>query len=326
MRKQPIFSEPKRTRTSKKVAVQYGRHNIYHLDNYKDTKEVRSKLEPDSISYDYIDIDKFIESSNSAKSSVCDYLKNLFILSDTPLRLCYERQYEGDFRKSSKKYIKNDDNENDWKHKKMRLPQGNIKRFQIVDNKHNSVRNSKFGSGENKGKKKGKKHKKHSSGSEDSKETQASSEEENRGRKNRKKKPKNSNERKQENSDETDIKHEDSASASFEKWKNYKEDSKSDKDIPKKKTKKKKKKHTKELEDTKRKTIQVEDTYFMQGNKIYHSTGKSKKKVDDLDKRRRLENFMPKRYHWDPSEIHNLGYYWFNGPKGLHPEPKPLSN
>ncbi|XP_075989872.1 uncharacterized protein LOC142985532 isoform X2 [Anticarsia gemmatalis] len=41
----------------------------------------------------------------------------------------------------------------------------------------------------------------------------------------------------------------------------------------------------------------------------------------DNDGRKRLPYFLPKRYHWKPREIHHLGYYWFDGPKGTFPSP-----
>lgn len=65
----------------------------------------------------------------------------------------------------------------------------------------------------------------------------------------------------------------------------------------------------------KRKGLKKEDSSkfrFLQGNKMY--------KPEDF--RRRMPYFMPKRYHWREEEFHNLGYYWFNGPKGKYPYPE----
>ncbi|XP_050556586.1 uncharacterized protein LOC118281253 [Spodoptera frugiperda] len=63
---------------------------------------------------------------------------------------------------------------------------------------------------------------------------------------------------------------------------------------------------------------------LLQGNKLYSRTDKLDSK-HSASKRRRLEQFMPKRYHWDASEIHDLGYFWYNGPRGIYPAPKALS-
>ncbi|KAJ8706618.1 hypothetical protein PYW07_012696 [Mythimna separata] len=181
-----------------------------------------------------------------------------------------------------------------------------MKRFRIVDNVRNSVRNPKFGSEEYHGKKESSKKKKkmYSSESEESGSAEANSE-------------MSKEKEESKNSEEIQINknEDDSNENSFEKIT-------SDEDIPKKQSKKKKNFDT---DKTKRKTITLEDTYFMQGNKIFHSTGRNKKKHYEDGRRKRLDHFMPKRYHWDPSEINELGYYWFNGPKGMYPEPKVLS-
>lgn len=80
------------------------------------------------------------------------------------------------------------------------------------------------------------------------------------------------------------------------------------------------------------------DSYmYMQGNKMYNQDDFRKNKWDNLKDeiesaneegskharhrfRRgiRLPHFLPKRYHWDEEEFQNLGYYWFNGPKGKY--------
>jgi hypothetical protein len=54
----------------------------------------------------------------------------------------------------------------------------------------------------------------------------------------------------------------------------------------------------------------VKDVYI-QGNKVYDFTSGGF--------RRRLPSFLPKRYRWNPDDIRNLGYYWFNGPQGRYP-------
>lgn len=55
------------------------------------------------------------------------------------------------------------------------------------------------------------------------------------------------------------------------------------------------------------KPVKTDGKYsYLQGNKVYDSF------------RRRLEHFMPKRFHWNTDDIHHLGYYWFNGPRGKY--------
>lgn len=41
---------------------------------------------------------------------------------------------------------------------------------------------------------------------------------------------------------------------------------------------------------------------------------------NDVDRRKRLEHFIPKRFHRDEDDFKNLGYYWFNGHKGKYAE------
>ncbi|KAL0858462.1 hypothetical protein ABMA27_012332 [Loxostege sticticalis] len=52
--------------------------------------------------------------------------------------------------------------------------------------------------------------------------------------------------------------------------------------------------------------------YYLQGGRIIADVD------EDEDRRRRLPNFLPKRYHWAEDEIHNLGFFWFNGPQGRY--------
>ncbi|CAB3240965.1 unnamed protein product [Arctia plantaginis] len=73
-----------------------------------------------------------------------------------------------------------------------------------------------------------------------------------------------------------------------------------------------------------------EDEVYLQGNILvpmkhrndYDKTKRSHHK--NLDARRRLPHFLPKRYHWNPNEIKHLGYFWYNGPRGRYPEAVPL--
>ncbi|RVE46046.1 hypothetical protein evm_009326 [Chilo suppressalis] len=67
-------------------------------------------------------------------------------------------------------------------------------------------------------------------------------------------------------------------------------------------TKKKVKKHD---------MVTQKEFYLQAGRLIDPSSG------DEF--RRRLPMFLPKRYHWQEEDIHNLGYYWFNGPQGRYP-------
>lgn len=84
---------------------------------------------------------------------------------------------------------------------------------------------------------------------------------------------------------------------------------------------KKKKKKKNYSSEEQRKTFKNEEM-ILQGNNLYDIHGLSDDA--DEDRRRRLPQFLPKRYHWDPSDINELGYYWFNGPKGRYPSPTPL--
>ncbi|KAH9641047.1 hypothetical protein HF086_006327 [Spodoptera exigua] len=106
------------------------------------------------------------------------------------------------------------------------------------------------------------------------------------------------------------------------------------------KEKKKRKKNSKKLKkkDTGKKLKKKEDSeveeswednknsgsddIILQGNKIYR--GFERRTKEDANKRRRLQHFMPKRYHWEASDFGDLGYYWYNGPKGMYPEPQTL--
>ncbi|KAL0808960.1 hypothetical protein ABMA28_012618 [Loxostege sticticalis] len=54
--------------------------------------------------------------------------------------------------------------------------------------------------------------------------------------------------------------------------------------------------------------------YYLQGGRIIADEDEDQ----DEDRRRRLPNFLPKRYHWAEDEIHNLGFFWFNGPQGRY--------
>lgn len=69
-----------------------------------------------------------------------------------------------------------------------------------------------------------------------------------------------------------------------------------------------------------------EDEVYLQGNKLVPLKSKNnddKTKIsrrENVDGRRRLPHFLPKRYHWNSDEIKHLGYFWFNGPRGRYPE------
>ncbi|CAK1553300.1 unnamed protein product [Leptosia nina] len=41
----------------------------------------------------------------------------------------------------------------------------------------------------------------------------------------------------------------------------------------------------------------------------------------ELDLRRRLPHFLPKRHHWDEEDFKNLRNYWIHGPQGKYPGP-----
>ncbi|CAG9790543.1 unnamed protein product [Diatraea saccharalis] len=65
---------------------------------------------------------------------------------------------------------------------------------------------------------------------------------------------------------------------------------------------------------TKKKKIKNKEDkeYYLQAGRIIDP-------YSDDEFRRRLPVFLPKRYHWQEEDIHNLGYYWFNGPQGRYP-------
>lgn len=42
---------------------------------------------------------------------------------------------------------------------------------------------------------------------------------------------------------------------------------------------------------------------------------------DKMSSRKRLEHFLPKRYHWSEEDLPHLGFFWFNGPQGRLPGP-----
>lgn len=52
---------------------------------------------------------------------------------------------------------------------------------------------------------------------------------------------------------------------------------------------------------------------YLQGHRVV------KPKAIKARRASRLQTFLPKRYHWKLEDIHNLGYYWFEGPKGAFP-------
>ncbi|XP_028160991.1 serrate RNA effector molecule homolog [Ostrinia furnacalis] len=56
----------------------------------------------------------------------------------------------------------------------------------------------------------------------------------------------------------------------------------------------------------------VKKEYYLQGTRLVSPSSEE-------DARRRIQHFLPKRFHWEPEDIQNLGYYWFNGPQGRYP-------
>lgn len=305
-----------------KAVLQYARH----INRVKNLKELRTQRKPDSISSDYIDINDIYRDTDPANNRVGDYIKDLVILTDTPVQFCKGKQCDEDFRKFSKH--KNDDN-TDWKRIKTKL--GRMKRFQVVDNRQTSKMDDDSSKEYHKKKQKSSKSikkKKHFSESTESKSEESDSEEKNlESHKKTKKKYKPPKKEKRSSEESEEIKRkpkkkqlDDSSEDSVEKWN---EDTESSEDSHKKK-KKKKKIYEDASDETTRKIFAVENDFVLQGNKIFHAKGRRKKKQNYFDGRRRLEHFLPKRYHWDPTDIHELGYYWFNGPKGTYAAPKPL--
>lgn len=46
-----------------------------------------------------------------------------------------------------------------------------------------------------------------------------------------------------------------------------------------------------------------------------------KSEIEKSSGRKRLHNFLPKRYFWEDSDLTKLGYFWYNGPQGKFPGP-----
>ncbi|XP_013196948.2 putative uncharacterized protein DDB_G0287265 [Amyelois transitella] len=86
----------------------------------------------------------------------------------------------------------------------------------------------------------------------------------------------------------------------------------------KKKTKKAKKKASDEDKD-----VDKEVELYLQGNKLtmYPPMEDSGENSDDTrrlaNRRMRMPYFLPKHYNWSQKDIPNLGYFFFNGPKGV---------
>ncbi|CAF4919736.1 unnamed protein product [Pieris macdunnoughi] len=74
----------------------------------------------------------------------------------------------------------------------------------------------------------------------------------------------------------------------------------------------KKYKHSLQAKRFKPKKIVRKDPYrYMQGpSRIYEM---------NLDRRRRLPHFLPKRHYWDENDFKELKNYWIHGPQGKYP-------
>nr|XP_049695955.1 uncharacterized protein LOC110378638 [Helicoverpa armigera] len=357
-----VFSPDSKHRANRPKArprhavLHYGRH-IYHLDSFKDLTKLRSKLDKintDYISKGYIDLINELIKSNHEREKGTQQGPELYILSKRPISFeCNGKHCEDGYRKSSRQPT---DDDLAWHHKKM--PLGYHKRFKIVDNDSNSKRQKKkkiYKSSEESRETKKKKYLSDSSSSE-SKESKETNESEEQSDSNDSKESgeEKSSEESKETSNESKLKSSESNEKSSESYEHKKkkkrnQDSSSRSSEERYTTKRPKKygsqsnsderwkkddSSSKSYEDfTKRNDDSAEDKrktfdndVIIQGNKIYHSKNDKKRHgKHEKDTRRRLQHFMPKRFHWKASEIHDLGYYWFNGPKGRYPAPQPLN-
>lgn len=299
---------------SKKAILEFGRHTL-HLDDFEDLKVIRAKttkpkepLKDNPISY--VDVNNW-EPTISAIDSIVDHPQDLLILSGTPLQFCNcEHCVKG------RKSIRTNDDNKDQRHKKDRTRYFK-KRFAIVDNRHQSLKKPKrqFDSSEeyNYEKKKSNKEQKKKKQNVSSKSMDSNSEE-------RSIESWESSKKKKYNSEESRSREYIKKPTKYRSIEDGSKESRSIEDIPKIK---KKKKHV-SSDETESKAMDLKDYYFMQGNQIFSANDRKKKKSSRDISRKRLQQFLPKRYHWEPEEIHDLGYFWFNGPKGLYPAPKPL--
>lgn len=303
--------QTKNMRSSKKAILLYGTHMV-HLDNFEDLKELRPKifelkkpLTDGPLSYDWRAID-------SAKDD------DLIILPGTPLHFCNGEDCLED-RKMFRKY----DDHKDWKRKQKQVKY--IKRFQIIENRH-TLAKDKCGNYDADNKKKNKRM---------SKKCDVENKKKKKKKQNDSSKFKDSEkqsieswetEGKKKYSSEKGRKITKRPRKKYESTEDWTRESNSFENRPKKiKKKNKKKNYGSDETSSERETTSEEEDYFMQGNNIFHSKDRKKKKThNDENMRRRLEHFLPKRYHWNPEEIHDLGHFWFNGPKGLYPGPMPL--
>ncbi|PZC75454.1 hypothetical protein B5X24_HaOG206063 [Helicoverpa armigera] len=356
-----VFSSDSKHRANRPKArprhavLHYGRH-IYHLDSFKDLTKLRSKLDKintDYISKGYIDLINELIKSNHEREKGTQQGPELYILSKRPISFeCNGKNCEDGYRKSSRQPT---DDDLAYHHKKM--PLGYHKRFKIVDNDSNFKRKKKkiYKSSEESRETKKKKYSSDSSSSEskESKDSNESGEQSDSNDSKESGEEKSSEESKQ-SSNESKLKSSESNEKSSESYEHKKKKKRnqdsSSRSSEERYTTKRPKKYTsqsnsderwkkddsssKSYEDfTKRNDDSAEDKrktfdndVIIQGNKIYHSKNDKKRHGKrEKDTRRRLQHFMPKRFHWKASEIHDLGYYWFNGPKGRYPAPQPLN-
>lgn len=57
---------------------------------------------------------------------------------------------------------------------------------------------------------------------------------------------------------------------------------------------------------------------YLQGNNYYDKGNFRRNGRNKFRRGYRLTHFLPKRYHWDEEQLHDLGYFWFNGSKGRY--------
>lgn len=330
--------KPKRMKHSKQAVMHYGRH-IYHLDSFEDLSKLRSMTSPEYISYDYFDINDLIRSRDPQQSIPWEYVKDIVYLTARPNdkkckgQKCNNnlRKYNALLRKRRRK-ISQASVESYVKRKK--IPFGTLTRFKIVDNTKSKSKATRGPSQPPRDEsseekihvkkkpipiKKKKKIVSSESSSEEKDNSWGESNSESREKWNKSKKKiiESSSQSSEEAYTTKKPKKKYVSESNSDSWENLSKNVESNSNSIEKSLQKKKKKKKKQ----KRKT-DGEDEIYLQGNKLI--TVSDSEEDNNEDQRRRLPQFLPKRYHWDPSDIHDLGYYWFNGPKGKYPEPKPL--
>lgn len=331
----------KKGRHTRQAILHYGRH-IYHLDTFEDLTKLRTPNSANHAPYEYVDVKDLFRSKPALRDIPWDYVDFLY-LSNTPslkkIR-CKGKKCKG--IKNSRKYMLKKNRlkkrktfaDNEVYEKKNRMPYRTLTRFKIIDNsdKTKPPKEIYVKQWKNPKKSHARQHKKEfkikkiftsSSSSEEPKKmivssiysNSKSSEEHESYSKSASSSAENSASEKKS----TESLFKKSSEESIYKKKKHtpspvieSESNSIEKSFQKMKMQRKKKMALKKL-----KKLKGDEEVYVQGNRYISA-------ADSEDGRRRLPQFLPKRYHWEPDEMQDLGYYWFNGPKGKYPEPRLL--